>query len=162
MCVHWRNVCFPSDIFWFCHLNGKLSLQRVSVRWGERCQPWFTFYDAITQVQIGCNTYASVMRSLKTFAAFKHCTWIYVLLLYAAQCSKMLQKCLILLLCAQCFKITQISHLNFWILGFSTNFWPIKTDLSGNSVWPQALGFQKLAKMDLFWHFLMNFCTLKM
>ena len=114
MCVHWRNVCFPSDIFWFCHLNGKLSLQRVSVRWGERCQPWFTFYDAITQVQIGCNTYASVMRSLKTFAAFKHCTWIYVLLLYAAQCLKMLQKCLSLLLCAQCFKITQNLAFEIW------------------------------------------------
>ena len=41
----------------------------------------------------------------------------------------------------------------FWILAFSTNFCPIKTDLSGNTVWPQALGFQKIAKMDHFWHF---------
>ena len=32
-----------------------------------------------------------------------------------------------------------------WILAFSTNFCPIKTDLSGNTVWPQASGFQKLA-----------------
>ena len=47
-------------------------------------------------------------------------------------------------------------------MAFSINFWPIKTDLSGNSVWPQALGFQKLAKLDHFWHFLMNFCPLQM
>ena len=36
------------------------------------------------------------------------------------------------------------SHLNIFILAFSTKFWPIKTELSGNTVWPQALGFQKL------------------
>ena len=47
-------------------------------------------------------------------------------------------------------KSPKISHLNF---GISTNFWPIKTDLSGNSVWLQALGFQKFAKLDHFWHF---------
>ena len=40
----------------------------------------------------------------------------------------------------------------FDILAFSTNFCPIKSDLSGNTVWPQASGFQKLAKMDHFWH----------
>ena len=40
--------------------------------------------------------------------------------------------------------------MNFSILAFSTNFWPIKTDMSGNSVWPQALGFQKLAKLSIF------------
>ena len=39
------------------------------------------------------------------------------------------------------------------ILAFSTNFCPIKTDQSGNTVWPQASGFQKLAKMNHFWHF---------
>ena len=50
-------------------------------------------------------------------------------------------------------KSPKMSHLNFWILAFSTNFWPIKTDLSGNTVWPQASGFQKLAKLDHFWHF---------
>ena len=50
-------------------------------------------------------------------------------------------------------KSPKMSHLNFWILAFSTNFWPIKTDLSGNTVWPQASGFQKLAKMDHFRHF---------
>ena len=50
-----------------------------------------------------------------------------------------------------------MSHLNFWILAFFTNFCPIKTDLSGNTVWPQASGFQKLAKMDNFWHFWLTF-----
>ena len=50
-------------------------------------------------------------------------------------------------------KLQKMSHFNFWILAFSTNFCPIKRDLSGNSVWPQALGFQKLAKMTNFWHF---------
>jgi len=39
------------------------------------------------------------------------------------------------------------------ILAFSTNFCPFKTDLSGNTVWPQASGFQKLAKMHHFLHF---------
>ena len=38
-------------------------------------------------------------------------------------------------------------------LAFCTNFWTIKTDLSGNTVWPQASGLQKLAKMNHFWHF---------
>ena len=41
----------------------------------------------------------------------------------------------------------------FGILAFSTNFCPIKTDLSGNTVWLQASDFQKLVKMDHFWHF---------
>ena len=45
------------------------------------------------------------------------------------------------------------SKSGIWILAFSTNFFPIKTDLSGNTVWSQASGFQKLAKMDHFWHF---------
>ena len=49
---------------------------------------------------------------------------------------------------AHCLKITQNVAL-----AFSTSFCPIKTDLSGNTVWPQASGFQKLAKMDHFWHF---------
>ena len=52
----------------------------------------------------------------------------------------------------KCLKIRRKS-LNFGILAFSTNFCPIKTDLSGNTVWPQASGFQKLTKMDYFWHF---------
>ena len=45
-------------------------------------------------------------------------------------------------------KLLKMSHLIFLILAFLTNFCPIKTDLSGNTVWQQALGFQKLAKMD--------------
>ena len=50
-------------------------------------------------------------------------------------------------------KSPKMSHFNFLILVFSTNFYPIKTDLSGNTVWPKASGFQKFAKMDNFWHF---------
>ena len=42
------------------------------------------------------------------------------------------------------------SHLNFRILPFSTNFCPIKIDLSGNTVWPQASGFQKLVNLTIF------------
>ena len=56
---------------------------------------------------------------------------------------------------AHCLKITQ--NVLFWILAFSTNFCPIKTDLPGNSVWPQASDFQKLAKMDDFWYFWLTF-----
>ena len=54
---------------------------------------------------------------------------------------------------AHCLKITQNVAFEFWILAFFTNICPIKIDLSGNTVWPQASGFQKLAKMDHFWHF---------
>ena len=46
------------------------------------------------------------------------------------------------------------SQCHIWILTLSTNFCHIKTDLSGKTVWPQASGFQKLAKMDHFGHFL--------
>ena len=45
-------------------------------------------------------------------------------------------------------KLLKMSHLNCWILAFSTNFCPIKSDLSGNTVWPQASGFQIVAKID--------------
>ena len=38
------------------------------------------------------------------------------------------------------------SKCRIWILAFSTNFCPIKTDLSGNTVWQQASRLQKLAK----------------
>ena len=58
---------------------------------------------------------------------------------------------------SQCFKITQSVVFEFWILAFSTNFGPIKTDLSGNTVWPQAADFQKLAKMDNFCHFWLTY-----
>ena len=50
-------------------------------------------------------------------------------------------------------KSLKMSHLNFLILAFSTNFCPIKIELSGNTVWPQALDFQKFAKLTFFWHF---------
>ena len=33
-------------------------------------------------------------------------------------------------------KLLKMSHLNFWILAFSTNFCLIKIDLSDNTVWP--------------------------
>ena len=44
---------------------------------------------------------------------------------------------------------------DIWIFQFwhFRNFCPIKSDLSGNTVWLQAFGFQNLAKMDQFWHF---------
>ena len=38
----------------------------------------------------------------------------------------------------------------FLILAFSTIFWLIKIDLSGNTVWPQALG---LVEWDIFYNF---------
>ena len=50
-------------------------------------------------------------------------------------------------------KLLKKSYLNFWHLACSTKFCPIENDLSGNTVWPQASGFQKLAKMNHFWHF---------
>ena len=51
---------------------------------------------------------------------------------------------------------------NISILAFSTNFCHITTDLSGNTIWPQASSCQKLDKTDDFLAFLMNFCSLKM
>ena len=39
-------------------------------------------------------------------------------------------------------KLQKMSHLTFSILVFFTNFCPIKIDLSGNTTWPQASGFQ--------------------
>ena len=55
------------------------------------------------------------------------------------------------LLSPHCLKITQ--NVAFESSAFLTNFCPIKTGLSGNTVWPQASGFQKLAKMDNLWDF---------
>ena len=46
-------------------------------------------------------------------------------------------------------KLLKMSHLEF-----STNFCPIKVDLCGNTIWPQALSFPKL---DKFWQFLWTF-----
>ena len=59
-------------------------------------------------------------------------------------------------------KSLKMSHLNFSILAFSINFWPIKSDLSGNTVWQQNSCYEKFAKIDYFWHILMNFCPLNM
>ena len=42
------------------------------------------------------------------------------------------------------------SKCRIWILAFSTNFCPIKIDRSGNTVWPQTSGFQKLTKLTIF------------
>ena len=88
-----------------------------------------------------------------------HLLWVWVLIekiwnpgsfAFKATCCPFVTLC-------QCLKILKKSHFVnkclLWILAFSTNFCPIKTDLSGISVWPQALGFQKLAKLDRFWHF---------
>ena len=64
---------------------------------------------------------------------------------------------------AQCFKITQnVAFSIFQFLAFPTNFCPINSDLSGNTVWPSPIGFKELAKMVHIWQFLMNFCSLKM
>ena len=54
-------------------------------------------------------------------------------------------------------KLLKMLHLNFWILAFFTNFYPIKTDLSGNTVRPQTSGFQKIAQMNHFWHIPLTF-----
>ena len=44
---------------------------------------------------------------------------------------------------AHCLKITQNVAFEFW--HFSTNVCPMKTELTGKSIWPQDSGFQKLA-----------------
>ena len=59
-------------------------------------------------------------------------------------------------------KLLKMLHFNFWIFPFSTNFCPIKIDLSGNTVWPQASGFKKTRQNWPFLAVLMNFCPLKM
>ena len=61
-------------------------------------------------------------------------------------------------------KSPKILHLSFSILPFPTIFCPIDIYLSGSTVWPQALGFQKWTifgifnklhcGMRLFFHFL--------
>ena len=70
---------------------------------------------------------------------------------------RILQKSCLNLLMHIVWKLLEMSPLNFWILAFSANFCPIKTDLSGNTVWPQTSGFQKLAKMDHFGDFALTF-----
>ena len=54
---------------------------------------------------------------------------------------------------SQCLKITQNVAFEFSILAFSPKFCPIEIDLSDNTVSMQASRFQKLAKIDHFWHF---------
>ena len=39
---------------------------------------------------------------------------------------------------------------DFSILAISNNFYPFNSDLTGNTVWTQASGFQKLAKLTIF------------
>ena len=53
--------------------------------------------------------------------------------------------------------LLKMSHLNFW--HFPPIFVPVKTDLSGNTVWPQASGFQN---GPFFFASLINFCPFKM
>ena len=47
-------------------------------------------------------------------------------------------------------KILKMSHLNFSIVAFSTNFCPIKTDLFGNTVWQASLKLSKLTIVGIF------------
>ena len=47
-------------------------------------------------------------------------------------------------------KSFKMSHLDFSILAFSTNFCPFYSDKSGNTAWLKILGFQKLAKLAFF------------
>ena len=50
-------------------------------------------------------------------------------------------------------KSTENVAFEFSIAASSTIFCPLKSDLSGNAIWPQASDCQKLAEMDHFWHF---------
>ena len=52
-------------------------------------------------------------------------------------------------------KSLKMSHLSFYILALSTNFFPIKSYMSGNTVWPQTSDW-------LLWHFLLTFVQLKL
>ena len=54
---------------------------------------------------------------------------------------------------ALCLKITQNVAFEFFNYGIFHQFCPIKVNLSGNTVWPQATGFQNIAKIDHIWHF---------
>ena len=47
-------------------------------------------------------------------------------------------------------KSPKMSHLNFWNLAFSNHFCPIKSCLSGNTVWVVASVCEKLAKLSIF------------
>ena len=67
-----------------------------------------------------------------------------------------------LLVLPQYLKITQNIALEIFNFGIFYQYCPNQSDLSGNTVWPKALGFQKLAKIEHFFAFLINFCLLKM
>ena len=54
------------------------------------------------------------------------------------------------IICAQCMKITKNVAFESFNFGVFCQFFSIKIDLSGNTVRPQASGFQNLAKMDHF------------
>ena len=56
-------------------------------------------------------------------------------------------------------KLLKMSHLNFWILPFSTNFGPIKSDLSGNTIWPQFFCFKNSPKLTIFGNFMKPLST---
>ena len=43
-----------------------------------------------------------------------------------------------------------MSHLNLSSTVFSTNFYPIKIDMSGNTVWQQAFFFKNSPKLTIF------------
>jgi len=47
-------------------------------------------------------------------------------------------------------KSYKMSHMIFLVLTFFNNFCRIKSDLSGNTVWTQASGYQKPAKLTTF------------
>ena len=57
---------------------------------------------------------------------------------------------LFILTISQCWKITQNVAYKFFNLGISINFCPIKSDLSGNTVWLPSSGCQNLAKLTIF------------
>ena len=49
------------------------------------------------------------------------------------------------------------SKCRIWILAFSINFCPFKSDLFGNTIWLLSSGFPNLAGMDHFCHFRLSF-----
>ena len=55
-----------------------------------------------------------------------------------------------------CLKITQNVTFEFFNFDTFNQFFPIESDLSDNTVWPQTLSFQKLARI------IMNICPFKM
>ena len=62
----------------------------------------------------------------------------------------------------------KMSHMDFHILAFaiSTSFVIFQynkncgeSDISGNAVWPKVSGFQKIAKLTIFYDFVHSKCT---